>query len=463
MFPRLTILAMALLLAGCSLRPVQVLTPDGLLEGYVDDGVEHYLGIPYARPPVGELRWRPPQSAEPWQGVLRVVENPTACAQFIPLWRDLVGSEDCLYLNIWAPADRPPGPLPVMVWLHGGGFFLGKGSFGNDDWAALAELNKVVVVSVDYRLGVFGFMAHPALTAEDPAHPSSGNYGIEDQAAALRWVRGNIAAFGGDPDRVTVFGQSAGAISVCAQLASPPARGLFQGAIIQSGTCATPLPTLASASELGERVAAGVGCDGATDVPACMRNKSAQEVADVLPPDPTFDFSEASILWWPNVDGLVLPHQMMEAYRSGDFNRVPVIAGVTRRGHHAALDVTQSLAAPAARRAVPATPGIPDGSRELAEAVAARYPLADYPTPFDALTAAFSDGFFICQTRWLVQALGAHVPTWFYRFDYDRAPFPLPWADLKAYHGAEIQFVFDHPLRLVGPASPRRRSGWRSA
>jgi len=449
---RLACLALLLLLAACSTRPVQVQTTDGRLEGYVTDGVGHYLGIPYAQPPVGALRWRPPLPPTPWQGTLQVVENPTACAQFLPLWPDLIGSEDCLYLNVWTPADKPPGPMPVMVWLHGGGFFLGKGSFGNDDGAELAKRSRVVVVSVDYRLGVFGFMAHPALTAEDPAHPGSGNYGIEDQVAALRWVHKHIAAFGGDPTRVTVFGQSAGAISVCAHLASPLAAGLFQGAIMESGPCATPLPTLESASELGERVAVGVGCSDATDVPACMREKSAQEVADVLPPDPTFGFNERSILWWPNIDGLVLPRQMMDAFRSGDFNRVPVIAGVTR--DEAALLIWMShnlwLRPLRADQYLPRLEFLM-GSRELAEAVAARYPLEDYPTPFDALTATFSDGFFICQTRWLVQALGAHVPTWFYRFDYDRAPFPIPWADLKAYHGAEIQFVFDHSLRLVGP------------
>lgn len=449
---RLAMLTMVLLLAACSNRPLQVQTPDGRLEGYVADGVEHYLGIPYARPPVGDLRWRGPQPPEPWQGILQVVENPTACAQYIPLWPDLIGSEDCLYLNVWVPEDKPTEAMPVLVWLHGGGFFLGKGSFSNDDGANLAALNKVVVVTVGYRLGVFGFMAHPALTAENPAHPSSGNYGIEDQAAALRWVRQHIAAFGGDPERVTVFGQSAGAISVCAHLASPLARGLFRGAIVESGTCATPLPTLASVSELGERVAKGVGCEGAADVPACLRARSAEEVAAILRPDPTFGFNKRSILWWPNIDGLVLPHQMMEAFRSGEFNRVPVIAGVTHDEADLLLWVSHNLWL----RPLRADQYLPRleflmGSRELAQKVAARYPLADYATPFDALTAAFSDGFFICQTRWLVEALSRHVPTWFYRFDYDRAPFPIPWADLKAYHGAEIQFVFDRPLRLVGP------------
>ena len=161
----IVLLIPALVLAACGNPPVQVQTPSGRLQGYAADGVEHYLGIPYARPPVGDLRWRPPQQLDAWPGVLRVQENPVACAQFLPLWPGLVGSEDCLYLNVWTPSERPPEPMPVMVWLHGGGFFLGKGSYTDDDGANLAGLKGVVVVTIraSLTLWVFFFIFFPSI------------------------------------------------------------------------------------------------------------------------------------------------------------------------------------------------------------------------------------------------------------------------------------------------------------
>lgn len=449
---RIALLTAGLMLAACGNPPVQVQTPSGRLQGYVADGVEHYLGIPYARPPVGDLRWRPPQQVDAWPGILRVQDNPVACAQFLPLWPGLVGSEDCLYLNVWTPSEKPAEPMPVMVWLHGGGFFLGKGSYTDHDGANLAGLKDVVVVAVEYRLGVFGFLAHPALSAEDPGHPGSGNYGLQDQTAALRWVRDHIAAFGGDPGNVTIFGQSAGAISVCAQLASPAAGGLFHRAIVESGPCALPLPTLESAYRLGERVATGVGCAAAPDTLACMRKLSTDRVADVLRPDPTFGFNAQSVLWWPNIDGAVLPAQMMTAFRAGDFNHVPVIAGSTRDEATLLVWMSHNLSLrPLRAEQYLERLEFLMGSRELAERVAAQYPLENYPEPFDALSAAFSDGFFNCPTRWQLQALSSHVPAWAYQFDYAGAPFLIPWAELGAFHAAEIQFVFKHPMRLIGP------------
>jgi para-nitrobenzyl esterase len=443
------------LLAGCSNKPVQTQLAAGQLQGYVDEGVEYYLGIPYAQPAVGELRWRAPQPAASWEGILRVQDNPGACAQFIPLRKSLVGSEDCLYLNVWTPVAKPEQAMPVMVWLHGGGFVVGKGSFSADEGALLAGRNEVVVVSINYRLGVFGFMAHRALSAEDPDHPGSGNYGIEDQAAALRWVRDNIGAFGGDPNNVTIFGQSAGGVSVCAQLVSPRARGLFHRAVIQSGPCATPLPTLEAVSELGDSVAAEVGCDrndqSAAQLLACLRAKPAQDIADVFAPDPSFDLDKASMIWWPNLDDHVLPLQFMEAFESGQFNRVPVINGSTRDEASLLIWITHNMLF----RPLRADQYLPrleflTGSPELAQAVAEHYPLQQYASPFDALTAAFSDGFFSCISRWQALALSRHVPTWTYQFDYDQPPFFVPWADLKAFHSAEIQYVFGRPMRFTG-------------
>jgi para-nitrobenzyl esterase len=443
-------LLVALLLGACSHPPVQVEVANGTLEGYLEDSVEHYLGIPYARPPVGELRWRAPQPPLAWEGVLTVRENPGPCSQSVPFIEALSGSEDCLYLNVWTPADRPAEPMPVMVWLHGGGFIVGRGSYGDHDGMVLARQGKVVVVAVNYRLGVFGFMANDRLLREDPDHPTTGNYGLQDQTAALRWVRDNIAAFGGDPGNVTLFGQSAGGVSVCAQLTSPQAAGLFHRAVIQSAPCATPPSPLAAVSRLGEEVSKGLGCRDSADELACMRGQPPEAVAAIHPPDPLFGFGEGYTLWWPALDGFVLPMPFLDAFEAGRFNRVPVISGSTRDEASLLIWLSHNL------RLEPLQPeDYPDrlaylmGSPELARQVLERYPLDHYATPFEAFTASYSDGFFSCPTRWQTRALSRYTPTWSYQFDYPDAPFILPWTeDLGAYHAAEIQYVFGRRMSL---------------
>ncbi len=446
----LAALVLALLASACSKQPAPLEIGNGKLQGFVEDGVEHYLGIPYAQPPVGALRWRPPQAVADWKGVLTVQENPQRCSQFAPVVNAMIGSEDCLYLNVWTPAEKPAAPMPVMVWIHGGGFTAGQGSYGDHDGLKLAADNGVVVVAMNYRLGMFGFLAHQALTAEDPAQPSSGNYGIMDQTAALRWVRDNIRAFGGDPDNVTIFGQSAGGVSVCAQLASAQAAGLFHRAVIQSGPCETPMSTLAAVSQLGEQVAEGVGCSDAEDVLACLRAKPAAEVAAVLPPDPSFAFGEGYTVWWPNLDGQVLPRQFVDAFSSGHFNQVPVINGATRDEATLLIWLSHNLLfKPLKNEQYLARLQYLVGSAQLAEKVAAQYPLERYDSAFDALTASFSDGFFNCFARHQSQALARHVPTWSYQFDYDGAPFFVPGAELRAYHSAEIQYIFGTPMSLT--------------
>ncbi|HZC43796.1 MAG TPA: carboxylesterase family protein, partial [Acidobacteriaceae bacterium] len=220
-----------------------VVTDRGRIQGSLsqDGKVRAFLGIPYAAPPVGPLRWKPPQPVAAWSGVRSATSFGPRCMQteLFPdmVFRDSGPSEDCLTLNVWAPAAKASTPLPVMVWIHGGGFVSGGSSEPRQDGEHLAR-KGVIIVSMNYRLGIFGFFALPSLVAESAQH-AAGNYGLMDQAAALNWVHRNIAAFGGDPTKVTIFGESAGSISVSAQMASPLSRDLFVGAIGESGGALT--------------------------------------------------------------------------------------------------------------------------------------------------------------------------------------------------------------------------------
>ena len=310
-------------------------TSSGLVEGApVDDGrgpagdVLAFRGIPYAAPPVGDLRWRPPEAPESWDGVRLAQESGAPCWQRISpdtsIWSrgELDRSEDCLYLDLWTAAAGDAGPRPVMVWFHGGSHEVGHGSSLIFDGAALAR-KGVVLVSINYRLGSFGFLAHAALTAESE-HGSSGNYGLLDKIAALEWVRDNAAAFGGDQSRVTIFGQSAGSMSVCSLVASPLAAGLFHRAIGQSAGCFTPLEDLEQAERRGVLLAdeLGVAADGAAaEIAAAMRAASAE---DVLAGSGSSGWSDGSKTV---VDGWYLPDQPSAIYARGEHNRVPMMVG----------------------------------------------------------------------------------------------------------------------------------------
>src|SRR3954465_4731032 len=230
----------ATLVSAASAKLPRVTIDTGTLEGAVDSttGVMVFRGIPYAAPPVGDLRWKPPQAPARWQGVRAARDLGHNCMQHQP-YGDIDpfaagASEDGLYLNVWTKSLDNRAPRPVMVWIHGGGFFAGFGGEERHNGARLAQ-KGAVVVTLNYRLGPFGFFAHPALAAESPHH-AAGNYGLLDQIAALQWVKRNIARFGGDPSRVTIFGESAGGMSVGSLIASPLAKGLFQRAILESGT-----------------------------------------------------------------------------------------------------------------------------------------------------------------------------------------------------------------------------------
>ena len=317
----------AFALAGSALAadPVKandVRTGGGVLEGTTDSGtgVRAFKGIPYAQPPVGDLRWKAPQPANNWPGV-RQADAFGPRAMQLPLFGDMVFrsdgmSEDCLYLNVWTPAGTDKQRRPVLVYFFGGGFVGGDGSEPRYDGAAMAR-KGIVAVTVTFRLGVFGFLAHPALTRESPHH-ASGNYGLMDQSAALRWVQKNIAAFGGDPRRVTIAGESAGSFSVSAQMASPWSKGLIAGAIGESGSLMGTHPTtsLADAERRGAAFAAGLG---ATSLSA-LRALPAAQILEATAPRTSPRFGAI-------VDGDFLPRPPADIYAAGDQAHVPLLVG----------------------------------------------------------------------------------------------------------------------------------------
>jgi para-nitrobenzyl esterase len=326
----LSLLAAQLLAVACaqtrnqpaaSLAPNQVKTENGLVEGTTEEsGIFAFKGVPFAAPPVGELRWKEPQPVRNWQGVRQANQfgpRPMQRAIFGDMnFRSNGMSEDCLYLNVWTPAPAGEGRLPVLVYFYGGGFVAGDGSEPRYDGESMAR-RGIVAVTVNYRLGAFGFLAHPELTKESP-HKASGNYGLLDQAAALRWVQQNIAAFGGDPNKVTIAGESAGSYSVSAQMASPLAKRLIAGAIGESGSLLSlqPTVTLAQAEENGVKFATMVGANSL----AALRALPAEQLLEATAKPETPRFSAI-------VDGYFFPKSPAAIFAAGEQARVPLLAG----------------------------------------------------------------------------------------------------------------------------------------
>jgi para-nitrobenzyl esterase len=278
-------LALLAFVLGCSDdagNPLRVELDTGVVIGLDLEGTREFLRIPYAEAPLGDLRFKPPQPPIPWSEERELINPGDPCPQALALGG--AGVEDCLFVNVWVPKNKP-GKLPVMVWLHGGAFIFGSGSDVYYSGRNLAESQGVIVVNMSYRLGAFGFLAHPAFATEDAAYPSSGNWGIDDQYAGLQWVQRNIEAFGGDPTKVTLFGESAGGYSTCVHYASPRTEGLFRAAISESGLCTTSVLELsraeAEAAAIG--VAEKLGCTGA-DVAGCLRGKAVMDIVDATNP-----------------------------------------------------------------------------------------------------------------------------------------------------------------------------------
>ncbi|HLK37857.1 MAG TPA: carboxylesterase family protein [Polyangiaceae bacterium] len=426
-------------------RPI-ALTDRGLVVGVHTANGNQFLGIPYAAPPVGDLRWRPPHPVAPWIAPRDASKFANHCPQVATPFGVASTTEDCLYLNVYTPTGL--GVLrPVMVYIHGGAFQTGEG----DDYGPRRLLDQgVVVVTINYRLGALGFFADSGLAAE-AADGSTGNYGLMDQQAALRWVRKNILAFGGDPDNVTIFGESAGGLSVHAHLASPKSKKLFAQAIAESGSYALTQPTLSVAETAGAAYATAVGCSAADT--ACLR---AVPVSTLLA-----NQSLSATAYMPVVDGTVLTQSIGAAFASGQFNQVPVIEGSNHdefRLFVAFLFELPNGPVTAAQYPayVAALLGLPSAvAAQVVPLVLAQYPLSNYASPALALGAIGTDAAFSCNTLTVQKSLQQFVPTWAYEFQDANAPqryLPPVSFPYGAYHEAELQYLFDVPVTVPAPA-----------
>ncbi|NUP05443.1 MAG: carboxylesterase family protein [Polyangiaceae bacterium] len=431
---------------GGEAGPLVVETDKGPVEGGLVGSSRVFFGIPYAAPPVGDLRWRPPAPHDAWTEVLPAIQRKPACSQTSVLTHvyDDNTVEDCLTLNVWTPSSVLDEPRPVLVWIHGGAFVLGQSAEPAYDGQILSETTGSVVVTVNYRLGPLGFLALPELDAEDPSHPSTGSYGLEDQRAALEWVKANIAAFGGDPSRVTLFGESAGGISTCFHMVSPPSEGLFHRAIIESGPCDTATPK-ADAMAQGEEFVAALGCDTDADRLACLRAKDTQAIIDALPVSNDFIFADGPN-WFPIVDGYNIPDTPTNLFASGNFYDVPTIAGANsdegslffRLAGKTGIVPDEAAFESLAEQLVP----------EHGAEIVAAYPTAEFGTAQAAAEAAFGDAGFVCPTRRFVRALGAAGGS-AYLYHFTHAPENTLFSDLGAYHSGEVRYVFGNPAQLV--------------
>lgn len=444
------VLSCVLSLSLSAFAAEQVKTDAGAVEGITLPKlhVTAYKGIPYAAPPVGALRWKAPQPVKHWTDVREATQFGARCMQgriySDMVFRDSGPSEDCLYLNVWTPARSHRAKLPVMVWIYGGGFQAGASSEPRQDGKFLAQ-KGVVVVSMNYRLGIFGFLAYPGL--EEDGHQASGNYGLLDQVAALKWVQRNIAAFGGDPHKVTIFGESAGSFSVSALVASPLASGLFERAIGESGAMLS-VPgrqeqTLQQAEAKAKEFGASIGANSLED----LRQIPAQALLNDVLKNRKYEFA-----FWPDVDGYFLPESASDIYHSGKQNHVALLAGWNQ--NEGGIGGGKPPATVASWTAL-AHAMFPDKADEF---------LKLFPAANDEQARQSYDQFaasmFIALGTWeWIQAQQTTGLAPVYRYHFEQAPPMKPGVPSRgAYHSSEIEYVFE---TLASKDYPWRPADWK--
>jgi para-nitrobenzyl esterase len=412
----------------------QVTVAQGALQGKIVDGHREFLNIPYAAPPTGDRRFRPPAAPSSWTGTRDATKEGNVCPQGVPLGTI---SEDCLVLNVYTPPAAKSRNLPVMVWLPGGAYVLGSGAGYNP--ARMFAQSDVVVVTVNYRLGPFGFLGLPALAEESG---TTGNYGLQDQQAALRWVRGNIGAFGGNPGNVTLFGESAGGHSVCMNVISPTAKGLFHKAIVESGGCvgtALGPVSAASAEASAKKLASAVGCTDAAATVACLRGKPMN---DLIAQTGSFG---GELSWVPMVDGNVIKESTRAALESGRYNRVPMISGSNKDEGRLFTAMFYHLLQLRRTNSVDLQKEIEFRAGGTTPELVAAYPPAAEDNADLALSQVTTDGAFSCPNLFFARAAsksGARV--YMYEFaDPDPPASDIdPFMPLGDFHGAEVPYLF---------------------
>lgn len=421
--------------------PVKV--DGGLIQGVIDGDLSVYKGVPFSAPPVGDLRWRAPQPVASWPGARPADAYAPACVQSMGSPPPSGTSEDCLYVNVWTPATSAAQKLPVLVWIYGGGFNGGATSYPVHDGAKLAR-RGVVVVSLAYRVGVLGFFAHPELSAESPSR-SSGNYGLLDMIAGLQWISRNIAAFGGDPRRVTIFGESAGGIAVSMLCASPRARGLFHGAISQSGGSFGPshknpqpgenMRLLADAEASGVEFAKAAGASSIKELRALTRERLVEVRR-----------GQRGIAW-PIVDGDVIRDDQYRLYEAGRFNDTPILVG---------YNSDEGLSFTRVKTADEFIAGVRERYGPFADRLLAAYPTAGDGVPKTARDLARDSAFGWHTWSWArLQSARGKGKAFFYYFDQHPPRTPgTPEADHGTPHGVDVPYVFEN---LEGSATAADR------
>ncbi len=466
----MAVFAACVMLSGSPARAASttVKTSLGTVQGVLTSTTREFLGIRYAAAPVGNLRWAPPQSPGVSSGTIQATQFGSPCPQLPSAFSARSGTnEDCLFLNVYTPISGATN-LPVMVWFHGGAFIYGEAS-DFDPTALVAD--NIIVVTVNYRLAALGYLALPSLELNG----ASGNYGLMDQQFALKFVQQNIAAFGGNPKQVTIAGQSAGGMSVCQNIVSPTATGLFQRAITESGPCTVPFPSLTAAEATGTSFAAAAGCSPATA--ACVR---ALPVAQLLATANVFEgASLADILYFsPNVSAPILPLSAPTALLLGAYNHVPVLEGtnhdemrlfvalgfdlrgapLTAAEYPGAIEAMSSFAFSETGTELglnTVTPS-PQAVQLVADEILAAYPLSNYPNPDEALAAAQTDFIFSCPAKIADELLSVEVPVYAYEFNDPNVPIQIlppvsfPYGDA---HTTELQFIFKVPEFFPAPLS----------
>lgn len=434
-----------------------VVTASGVVQGGIAGRTRFFFGIPYAAPPVNDLRWAPPLPHPGWSVMRKAEAMGPICPQILDASDTNAPemSEDCLNLNVWTPWP-PPAKAPVMVFIHGGGFVQGYSASPYYDGRAIAEQSGAVVVTFNYRLGVLGFLAHPAMTV------GAGEYGFLDQQAALRWIQQNIAAFGGDPQNVTIWGESAGGISVCMHLVAPESWGLFHRAISESGPCPWFLPTLTEAYAQGEELAQKVGCVQAEpfEREACLRGVPSDTLINALPLLSGRIFGDG-FWWFPVVDGHTLPAQPLSLLEQGQFNRVPVIFGTNQNegsvftaGNlvtNGSLNPSIVLTDEEYRTIILEIFSPEDSASIYQQYDPMKYSdqvntneLGSLSAPARALSDLLGDWYFVCPSRRSMRAIGQDEASLSFLYRFSWRPSHGAFGLLGSFHGAEVPFVFNN-------------------